>query len=359
MTDKQQLIDQVRAAYESGTAMTIRGGGSKDFLVDAKSHEQNICLEQYRGIISYQPSELTITALAGTPLSDIQHTLRESGQMLAFEPPAFGDSATIGGTIACSLSGPRRPYSGAARDFVLGSKIINGKGEELRFGGEVMKNVAGYDLSRVMVGAYGTLGVLLEVSLKVLPLAKQEQSFATELTYVEAFKQLHKWVAQGQPVSAACFYQDRLHIRLSGAKQSVENALVEMGRAQKINDLDATFWQLLNEQQLDFFQSSKTLWRISLPAAADAIQLPGEQLIDWGGALRWLYTDSNSTEVRAEAERLGGHAQLFRTSANVDNSSNTLRQHPISQGLFKLHQGIKQAMDPKGILNPNYLFPEL
>lgn len=364
---REQLIKQVQNAYQQQAPLHICGGGSKSFLLEPlaikkASVEEKIDLSRYTGIVNYRPSELTLTALAGTPLSEIKESLAGKGQMLAFEPPQFNSSATLGGAIACGLSGPRRPYSGAARDFVLGCQIINGKGELLNFGGEVMKNVAGYDLSRLMVGAYGTLGVILQVSLKVLPVPKQEQSLAIRCTDKAAFQYLQQWIRCGQPISAACYYEEQLHIRLSGADKSVsvavQNIVDELANHATQQTITPQFWQQLNDQELDFFQDSQPLWRLSLPAAAAPISIAGQQLIDWGGALRWLKTDADSAEVRQEAQRLGGQAQLFR---RVENGSieQIQRHHPISEGLFKLQQRVKEAMDPKQILNPGYLFPQL
>jgi len=353
----KQYVEQVKEAFEKGSPLQISTGKSKAFLVPDTQNGEILSLKNYSGVVNYQPTELTLTALAGTPLNEIEQILKQEGQMLAFEPPGFADTATLGGTIACGLSGPRRPYTGAARDYVLGCRIINGKGEELRFGGEVMKNVAGYDLSRLMVGAYGTLGVLLEVSLKVLPLPKKEKSFTLTISYTDAFKKIQQWLSEGQPISAACYHQDSLYIRLSGAEKSVDNARQQIQRNTTLSELEPEFWSLLKEQQLPFFKSSSALWRISLPPAAEPIQLNGEQLIDWGGALRWMVTDNDETEIRIEAEKLGGHAQLFRPATN-DNAEIS-RHHPLSPGLFKLHQRIKQAMDPKEILNPGYLFPQI
>ena len=352
----QQLQQRVEQAIADKTPLAISAGNSKKFY-GSQTKGTLLDISQHSGIINYEPTELVVTVRAGTNLKQLEEILGTENQMFGFEPPAYAETATIGGTIACNLSGPRRPFSGAARDFVLGSKIINGKGEIIHFGGEVMKNVAGYDLSRLMVGAFGTLGVLLEVSLKVLPLPKKEKSFTLTMSYPEAFKKIQHWISEGQPISAACYHQDSLYIRLSGAEKSVDNARQHIQRNNTLSELEAEFWLYLKEQQLPFFKSSSALWRISLPPAAAPIQLPGEQLIDWGGALRWMVMDNDETEIRIEAEKLGGHAQLFRPATN-DNAEIS-RNHPLSPGLFKLHQGIKQAMDPKEILNPGYLFPQL
>ncbi|MDN5863025.1 MAG: glycolate oxidase subunit GlcE, partial [Salinisphaera sp.] len=266
------------------------------------------------------------------------------------EPPHFGAQATLGGTIAAGLSGPRRPYSGAARDFVLGTRILNGRGESLHFGGQVMKNVAGYDLSRLMVGAMGTLGVLLEVSLKVLPRPALEATLVQEIDQAQAIRRMNELAGRPLPLSAAYWEEDRLYLRLSGAGSAVAAAQAKIGG----EALDSTnLWQQLRELQTDFLAHATTLWRISLPPATPPLDLPGAAAIDWGGAQRWLAGEADPRIIRAAAESAGGHATLFRGNGQAP------RIHPLPDALMGIHRRLKQALDPAGILNPGRLYPDL
>ncbi len=292
-----------------------------------------------------------ISARAGTPLTELEDTLADAGQMLPFEPPHFGASATLGGTIACGLSGPRRPYTGAARDFVLGVNCINGKGERLRFGGQVMKNVAGYDISRMLTGSLGTLAVLLDVHLKVLPRPRQEITLYQQCPAGEAIRRCSDWAGQALPLSGACHYDDQLVLRLSGSARSLAAAARTMGGER--HDESNRFWQQLREQQLPFFTTSRPLWRIALPAASPALELDGDWLLDWGGAQRWFASELPAREIRAAASDAGGHATLFRGG---DRDSAIF--HPLPAALLALHRRIKQTFDPAGILNPGRMYPE-
>ena len=361
----QQLQQQIQDAYEQASALCIVGGNSKNFYGHKVSAE-TLNVSGHRGVLSYEPTELVITARAGTPLKEIEKLLDDNGQMLPFEPPAFGENATIGGTIACNLSGPRRAYAGAARDYLLGCKLINGKGEILSFGGEVMKNVAGYDVSRLMAGAMGTLGVLLEVSLKVLPKAELENTQLFHCTYAEAIAQMHAWSQTPLPLSATSFHDSILRVRLAGATKAVKAAVQTIGGESMDNA--ARYWHELKEQQLDFFTTDKPLWRISL--ASDNTSFAGDIGLDendfldeWGGALRWLKRDVPAEKIQAAAAAVDGHAVLFR-----DDSSRGGLQQPVSQldifqpltpGLLRIHKNLKQAFDPKNILNPGKLYREL
>ena len=306
----QKLADAVREAAANHALLAIQGNGTKAFYTGALSGTP-LDVTGHRGVVSYEPTELVITARAGTPLAEIEAALAERGQMLGFEPPYFGEAATLGGTIACGFSGPRRPYAGAARDFVLGAKIINGKGEILRFGGQVMKNVAGFDVSRLMVGAFGTLGVLLEVSLKVLPKPARELTLAFEMNAAEAVKQMNAWAAQPLPLSAACHADDTLYFRLSGTESGVRAAQAKLGGNAVENS--ERFWREIREHRLNFFQNGSPLWRLSIPSATPPIDLPGKWLTDWGGAQRWLKSDTPAADIRQETEEVGGHATLFRS----------------------------------------------
>ena len=342
------LRDRVRAAAGDATPLAITGGGTKDFL-GRLTQAAPLDVSGHRGIVTYEPTELVLSARGGTPLADVNAALCEQGQMLAFEPPGFGEAATIGGTIATGLSGPARPYSGAARDFVLGPRVLNGKGEALRFGGEVMKNVAGYDVSRLMTGAHGTLGVLLEVSLKVLPRPAVVRTVEFDVNGTDAIDRCNAWAAKPLPVTGACHDGERLRVRLAGTEGGVTAACAALGG--ETYDGDA-FWSALREHTLPFFtKAGAPLWRVSVPPGADLEASGGDTLIDWGGALRWLRTDAPAADVRALAERAGGHATLFRGG---DRTGDVF--HPLAPALRKLHERVKEAFDPANIFNPGRMY---
>jgi glycolate oxidase FAD binding subunit len=272
--------------------------------------------------------------------------------MLAFEPPHFGDTATLGGTIACALSGPRRPYAGAARDFVLGVNCITGKGERLRLGGQVMKNVAGYDLSRTLTGSLGTLAVLLDIHLRVLPCPETEITLQQSCPAADAIQRCNLWAGQPLPLSAACHLDGKLTVRLSGMASGVQAAVDKIG-GERMADA-GHFWQQLREQQLPFFAGNKPLWRLSVPAAAHTLDLDGECLLDWGGAQRWLRSDLPADAVRSTAESVGGHATLFRGGEREGDIF-----HPLQPAMLALHQRLKKTFDPVAILNPGRMYREL
>jgi glycolate oxidase FAD binding subunit len=347
-TSEAFLQQAVRHAVDTRTPLKIVGGNSKAFL-GREAAGLLLSTLQHQGIVNYHPSELIITARAGTPLSEIEQTLAEQGQMLAFEPPHFSDQATLGGTLACGLSGPRRPFTGAARDFVLGCKLINGKAEIVSFGGEVMKNVAGYDVSRLMVGAMGTLGVLLEVSLKVLPLPALEQTVCFELDIVAAISKMTELASQSLPVSGLSYYDGILYVRLSGGEKAVKASAGKLGGNKTM--ADHSFWPRLNEQRLDFFQGDMNLWRIVVPPAAAELDLAGAWLYDWGGGQRWLKSEEPAQRVFSAAENVQGHAALFRSK---DRTGDVFQ--PLSGKLQELNRNIKQAFDPSGIFNPNRMY---
>ncbi len=339
----QPLREAVASAAGKRTPLTITGSGSKRFYT-GQAEGKPLDVTGHRGIVSYEPTELVVTARAGTPLAEVEAALAEKGQMLGFEPPYFGPAATLGGTIACGFSGPRRPYAGSARDFVLGTRIINGRGEVLKFGGEVMKNVAGYDVSRLMVGALGTLGVLLEVSLKVLPIPAQEITLCFEMPADKAINAMNAWAAQPLPLSAACHLGDTLYMRLSGTEPGVRAAQARLGG--EIVEKGAEFWRELREHQRGFFRNAVPLWRLSVPPATPPIDLPGQWLIDWGGAQRWLKSDAPADAIHARAENAGGYASLFR-----DEKMNGVTSRPLPATLATLHRNLKLAFDPDGLMN--------
>ncbi|CAM3840579.1 Glycolate oxidase subunit GlcE [Pseudomonas reidholzensis] len=342
----QDLLAQVNQALASGTALRIQGGDSKRMLgrpvigeiVDTRGH----C-----GIVSYDPTELVITARAGTPLATLEAVLHEAGQMLPCEPPHLGPQATLGGMVAAGLSGPRRPWAGSVRDYVLGTRLITGHGKLLRFGGEVMKNVAGYDLSRLMAGSFGCLGLLTEVSLKVLPRPRQCLSLRLPMSARQALAELAEWGQQPLPISAACHDGEALHLRLEGGEGSVQSARQRLGG----EPLDSQFWHDLREQRLAFFEGQAPLWRLSVPNACGELDLPGHQLIDWGGAQRWLKSSAPAAQIRARLAEVGGHATGY---ALGDDST-----APLPSALLRYHQALKRQLDPQGIFNPGRLYPDV
>lgn len=352
------MIDQyqtaIRAAVENKTPLQIRGGGTKHFYGNpvAEQHGTLLDMTGYHGIVDYEPTELVITARAGTRLADLEAALDRHGQMLAFEPPHFGEAATLGGCVAAGLSGPRRAAAGSVRDFVLGVRMLDGKGEDLRFGGQVMKNVAGYDVSRLMAGALGTLGVLLEVSLKVLPKPAVETTLCLSMNEADAIEKMNQWAGKPLPISATCYTGGQLFVRLSGAEPAVRAARAKLG-GEEVKD-DGIFWRSVREHTHDFFQTDKQLWRLSVKSTAPSFNLPGEQLLEWNGALRWLRSDGgNDAEIiRQMAKEAGGHAILFRADA-----ARAAVFHPLPPALMKIHRALKEKFDPVGILNPGRLYP--
>ncbi|WP_312511270.1 glycolate oxidase subunit GlcE [Massilia sp.] len=339
--------DRVRA----GRPLRIRGGGSKDWY-GQRLEGDILDTRGYAGIVDYEPTELVITARCGTPLSEVEAALAEQRQMLAFEPPHFGPGATIGGTVACGLCGPRRATSGATRDFVLGAKLLDGKGDVLSFGGRVMKNVAGYDVSRMLAGSLGTLGLILEVSLKVLPRPFAESTLRFELGEADAIRRLNEWGGRPLPISGSWWHDGVLALRLSGAEAAVTAARRALG-GDEIPEA-AAFWTGVREQRLPFFGGSEALWRLSLPSTAGAIALSSAQAIEWGGAHRWLRADSDAAfaqAIRRIAEDCGGHATLFRGG---DKSVGVF--HPPAPALGAIGARMRAAFDPHHIFNRGRMF---
>ena len=380
--------ERVRLAAASGSCLRIRGGGSKDFYGQATGGEL-LDTAPLNGIVSYEPSELVVTALAGTPLAELEALLAAQGQCLPFEPPHFspnstpsrlrdgtiysgiavGSAATVGGMVASGLSGPARASVGAVRDFVLGVKLINGKGEHLTFGGQVMKNVAGYDVSRLMVGAMGTLGLLTEVSLKVLPMAPLEATLKFEMTQSQALEKLNTWGGQPLPLNASCWVNEdpkengkgTLYLRLRGAVAAVEAACAKLGgerlpQAQTVSD-----WQLCRDQQLPWFNEridTQDLWRLSLPQTTPALDLPDSPLIEWHGGQRWVRAaESQGAQLRALAQKAGGHATLFIASCARKKGS-TARFDTLKPPLDRIHRELKREFDPAGVFNPHRMYAD-
>ena len=347
----QTFRDRIASATASGSALRIRGHGTKDWYGQELNGDV-LDTTAYSGIVSYDPTELVITARAGTSLREIGAALSEKKQMLAFEPPRFDGMATIGGIVASGLSGPRRQAVGSARDFVLGSVLMDGKGEVLHFGGQVMKNVAGYDVSRLLAGSLGTLGLILEVSVKVLPRPFAQHSLQFVMNEQDALRQLNAWGGQPLPISASCWADGQLFVRLSGAQAAVDAAVEKMGGAE-LPDADR-LWDSLREQQHPFFTDApQGLWRVSVPTVAAPLQLPGAQLIEWGGAQRWLKTGADAGTIRAAATAAGGHATLFKGG---DKSVGVFQ--PLAPAVARIHRNLKSAFDPAGIFNPRRMYTD-
>ena len=345
-------LDDFRSRILDRKPLRLRGGGSKDFYGGALCGDI-LDTRAYAGILSYEPTELVITARAGTPLVEIESALAQRRQAIACEPPRFG-GATLGGAVGAGLSGPRRATAGSLRDFVLGVKLMDGEGRELIFGGQVMKNVAGFDVSRLMVGSLGTLGLILEVSLKVMPLPVAEATLRFAMPQDKALDALNGWGGQPVPLAATCWQDDVLTLRLSGARAAVASACEKLG-GERVAEADAaSFWMALREQTAAFFAGDAPLWRLSLPSVAPPLDLPGSQLIEWGGAQRWLRGAVASGQVRDAAARVGGHATLFRGG---DKAGGVFA--PLSPALMEVHRRLKQSFDPYGVFNCGRLYPEL
>lgn len=351
-----EFAERVRIAAAAKTPLRFTGGGSKDFYGGPLSGEI-LDTRPYGGIVAYDPTELVVTARCGTPLSEIEEALAAEAQMLAFEPPHFGTGATLGGAIATGLSGPRRATAGSARDFVLGVKLMDARGEVMNFGGQVMKNVAGFDVSRLMAGSLGTLGLLLEVSLKVLPRPAAEVTLCLEVPQGKALALMNGWAGRPLPISATCWEAgddgDMLTLRLAGSQAAVAAANGLLG-GESVADAPA-FWRELREQRAAFFAAELPLWRLSLPSVAPPIDLPGAQLIEWGGSLRWLKSGAPAEQIRAAATKAGGHATLFRGSIEA-RGRGAFQELPPP--LMALQKKLKQAFDPAGIFNPGRMYRE-
>lgn len=344
--------DAVLRAAESKSALRLRGGGSKDFYGNEPRGEV-LETRGHAGIVSYEPTELVVTARCGTPLLELEETLAGEDQFLPFEPPHFGAGATLGGCVAAGLSGPRRAAAGALRDYVLGVQVIDGRGRVLSFGGQVMKNVAGYDVARLFAGSLGTLGIIAEASIKVLPRPRAERTLALEAPLERALELLNRWGGQPLPISATAWLDGELRVRLSGAEAALAAARSRLGGEPLQEEEAVAFWRAVREQEHAFFGGPAPLWRLSLPSTAPALDLPGEQLVEWGGALRWLKSGAGAKAVREAAARAGGHATLFRGERSSETFS------PLVPALARVHRELKAAFDPAGIFNPGRLVPEL
>jgi glycolate oxidase FAD binding subunit len=348
----ERFSEIIRAAAAARRPLRIRGSGSKDFYGVALEGEI-LDTAGHAGIVDYEPSELVITARAGTPLAEVERVLAEHGQMLAFEPPRLEPGATIGGAVASGFSGPRRVSAGSARDFVLGVRVLDAQGRDLSFGGRVMKNVAGYDLSRFVAGSFGTIALLTEVSLKVLPRPVAEATLRFAMDEATALETVNRWAGQPLPVSSSCHFDGQLWVRLSGAGAAVDAAVTKLG-GERVEDLAAAaFWDSLRDRTHPFFTGATTLWRLSLRATAPPLGL-GPQLIEWHGSLRWIAAPLAADLVHPAAQAAGGHATLYRAEAAV-RAAGIQRLAPA---VLALHQRLKQALDPQGVFGPRRIHPD-
>lgn len=344
----RDLTDQVRDAADAGRPLKIVGGDTKAFL-GRRTEGQALDVSGHRGILAFEPSELVITARAGTPVAEIEAVLAEHGQMLAFEPPSFGAGGTIGGAVAAGLSGPRRPFAGAVRDFVLGVTVLDGRGRRLRFGGTVFKNVAGFDAFRLMAGAMGRLGVLLDVSLRVTPRPAAETALTFEADWTAAQARVTDLMRQPLPLSGAFHDGERLRLRLSGGETAVAEARAALGGEEEA----LAVWDDLRHMRLGLLAAPR-LWRLSVPRTRIIDGLAGRWLVDWAGAQRWLVSDESADAIRAKATAAGGHATLFRGAAAGEEV-----YQPLSEPLMALHRRLAAALDPAGVLNPGRMYEGL
>lgn len=348
--DLHSLQSRIRTAAAERRALCIRGGGSKDFYGGALEGE-TLDVRDLAGIVDYEPAELVVTARAGTPLMDLERILAERGQMLAFEPPRFNERATLGGAVASGLSGPRRAYSGALRDFVLGVRMLDGRGDDLRFGGKVIKNVAGFDVSRLMAGSLGTLGVLTEVTLKTLPRPPAECTLRFSMDQVQALRHMNQWAARPLPLSATAWQDAQMHVRLSGATAAVRVAQKQLGG--EIVDCEAQFWDNVREQRLAFFHNAPEIWRVSVPSSTPPLDIDCPTLLEWGGALRWLSGPLDGRALQTQLGPYGGHATRYRAKTKSKGDF-----APMAPALTLLHQRLKGVFDPAGIFNQGRLHPD-
>ena len=357
----EAIVEAVKTAVSAKRALRIAGAGSKDFYGHAAEGD-TLETRSHQGIAAYEPTELVITARCGTPLAEVEKALAAQGQMLPFEPPYFGGNATFGGAIAAGLSGPRRAanngYYGAVRDFVLGCKIIDGNGDVLIFGGQVMKNVAGYDVSRMMAGSLGTLGVILEASLKVLPTPVASRTLRLGMRdQGSVIKKLNEWGGLPLPITATAYHDADLSVRLEGADAAVTSAAKKLGGDAVDAAQAEAFWRGLRDQTDAFFGGPEPLWRLSLPSTTAALDLPGRQLMEWGGALRWLKSDAPHAAIRTLARRAGGHATLFRADDALKREAGVFA--PLDPVLARIHHNLKATFDPHRIFNRGHMYPDL
>jgi glycolate oxidase FAD binding subunit len=350
-SELMKLRECVLVAGKQRTPLQLHGARTKDFYGESISGEP-LDVSGYRGIIDYEPSELVMTARCGTALSDIETALDEHGQFLAFEPPRPGSDPTLGGIVATGLSGPRRLQAGAARDFVLGANLMTADGEVLRFGGQVMKNVAGFDVSRLLCGSMGIFGIITQISIKVLPKPRAEETLRLEMPVRQAVETFNRWGGQPLPISAAAWHDGAAWVRLSGAEPAVRAAQAIIGGDRVFAGLARKWWDALRDYTHPVF-SSETVWRVSVPSTAPPLRLPFDPLIDWGGALRWYSGDTTEFDVRGLALAVGGTAMRW-SGAGTES-----RFHPLPRAILRIHQRLKKSFDPDGLFNPGRLLADL
>ena len=360
----QLIVDRIRAASAARQPLRIRGGGTKDFYGEPGAPAEVLSTADLTGIVSYEPSELVVTARAGTPLAELETALAAQGQCLPFEPPHLGPGATVGGMVAAGLSGPARASVGAVRDYVLGVTMVNGRGEVLLFGGQVMKNVAGYDVSRLMAGSLGTLGLIAQVSLKVLPVAPAEATLRFEMTQAQALERLNAWGGQPLPLNASAWVEDAgvptLYLRLRGAVAAVEAACRNLGGERQPEA--AADWTHSRELRLPWFneRAGRDLWRLSVPQTAPALDLPDSPYVEWHGGQRWVRAEAAAGAALREAARaVGGSATRFIAGSEADAAAGRIgRFDALTAPLDRIHRELKREFDPAGIFNPGRLYPD-
>lgn len=352
MIELRTLQEHIRAAVGARRPLRIRGGGSKDFY-GGRLEGELLDVSPLSGITHCEPTELVIAARAGTPLRELERELAAHEQMLAFEPPRFDGRATLGGCVASGLSGPRRPHCGAVRDFLLGVEMIDGRGRLLHFGGKVIKNVAGFDVSRLMAGSLGTLGLLTEITLKTVPRPRAECTLQFQMEQAQALESMTLWGGRPLPISATAWHQGVLRVRLAGAEAAVRAACASLGG--EVMDGADEYWENVREQRLTFFSGARELWRISLPAHSPVLAASEPTLIEWGGSLRWLAGEQDGSALREHVMRLGGHVTLYRAPVKPPEGP----FQPLSAAMLSLHKRLKGAFDPHGIFNPGRLHPDL
>ncbi len=360
-TALSSIADRIRAAAAARQPLRIRGGGSKDFYGEPATAGELLSTAPLQGVVSYEPSELVVTVRAGTPLAELEAVLAAQGQCLPFEPPHFEGGATVGGMVAAGLSGPARASVGSVRDYVLGATVINGRGQVLVFGGQVMKNVAGYDVSRLMVGAMGTLGLIAQVSLKVLPIAPAEATLRFEMSQAQALESLNRWGGQPLPLNASDWVDDNgvptLYLRLRGAVAAVEAACARLG-GERMADV-ASDWSATRDLKLPWFQArgERDLWRLSVPQTAPVLELPEAPLVQWHGGQRWVRAEPGAGEtLRRAARAVGGSATRF--IAAHPSGPGLSRFEALAMPLDRIHHDLKREFDPHGIFNPGRLYPD-
>ncbi len=357
----QQAAETIRRVSSNKQSLAIKGHGSKAFVGQSVSTDETLCTTAYSGVVNYDPTELVVVVRCGTPIHELETHLLESRQMLAFEPPRFGGQGTVGGMIATGLSGPRRYAAGAAKDFVLGMTVLDAQATQLRYGGTVMKNVAGYDLSRLHTGALGTLGLIVDVSIKVLPLPPAQATIALEASAEQGLEWVNQWGGQPLPISATSWHEGQLMVRLSGAVAAVQSAQARLG-GQLISQTEAdAFWLALRDQAHGFFSldlrdNATHLWRVSVPTTTPQITaISGDQWMEWGGGLRWFKTDTPADLIRTEARKHGGHATLYRAADPALLVTAGVFAE-LAPGLMKVHHRLKQELDPHRLFNPGRMF---